>query len=760
MSPSAGGEGGAKSPAHPDLQPKCGNAPPGELAPAFPDRLALALIARDEEDLLPACLASVEGIVDEIVVVDTGSIDRTAEIARAAGARLLRLAWREDFAEARNAALGVVTADWILLLDADERLAPGAGAVLRASIADPDLDCGLLPLYDASRLDAGAEEILSGAARIGTPVLLPRLFRRTVDLAWEGRIHEMPKRWLAARVHRCRPLEAPILHLGAVPELQERRGKTNRNLRLLERACAEDPLDIRLRIYLSSERMMAGQVEAAWAVQEEVWRLETARREGASTQRSAMPSARLRLQLQHARGDLKGMRDTLAQLDRWVQADPDEGAARLLHPDLAWYHAVVLERHAQHAGAGRLRATLLEAARVGLDRLLQDGPAALPTPVLPGLWEQHGPLLLATVLVQLGRWEEVLALCGELCQVMPGDPRPPLLQAEALLGLGLQEAAVQVLDAAGELPHDDAAVLRAWRALAVGDPDGATRWVDSAVEHASTGFAALHRRDLLRALRATLRSVDGPAPVWVGGASRSGVGLLRAMLNGHPHLHATPEHGQLSKLLEQHDEWAERLDRQVRPGATAGPVLDEASRALRDGLWQRLEAEGLRVVESCAEETGCWENLARIYPRARFIHVLRDGRAVAASLVGRLPRAPTTGETEPGCANLGMAVRAWAEVVATTRQSGQAAPGRVLEVRYELLVLEPEATMRRVLAFLGEPWHPEVLAPGQRATTTEGNTGLPLDPGRIASWRHHLQAEDIELLDRMAGPALTLLGYD
>ena len=87
-------------------------------------RISLCLIARDEERFLPGCLASVSGVVDEIVLADTGSTDRTVEIARAAGATVVHHAWDEDFSAARNAALAAATGDWILLLDADERLAP------------------------------------------------------------------------------------------------------------------------------------------------------------------------------------------------------------------------------------------------------------------------------------------------------------------------------------------------------------------------------------------------------------------------------------------------------------------------------------------------------------------------------------------------------------------------------------------------------------------------------------------------------------
>ena len=61
-------------------------------------RLTLCVIARDEADMLPDCLASVEGIVDRVVVVDTGSTDATREIAVRCGARVVEHAWRDDFA--------------------------------------------------------------------------------------------------------------------------------------------------------------------------------------------------------------------------------------------------------------------------------------------------------------------------------------------------------------------------------------------------------------------------------------------------------------------------------------------------------------------------------------------------------------------------------------------------------------------------------------------------------------------------------------
>jgi glycosyltransferase involved in cell wall biosynthesis/thioredoxin-like negative regulator of GroEL len=100
--------------------------------------VTLCMIARNEERDLARCLGSVEGLVDEIVVVDTGSTDRTSMIATAMGARVVKYEWNDDFAEARNAGLSQARGAWILVLDADEVLSPDDAVVLRQQLLGPD----------------------------------------------------------------------------------------------------------------------------------------------------------------------------------------------------------------------------------------------------------------------------------------------------------------------------------------------------------------------------------------------------------------------------------------------------------------------------------------------------------------------------------------------------------------------------------------------------------------------------------------------
>ena len=102
-----------------------------QIGPRLPDKkgskkatLSLCMIVKNEEEHLAKCLKSVRPLVDEIIVVDTGSTDRTKEIAQAFGARLFEIPWSGDFAVARNHSLSKASGDWILILDADEVLSP------------------------------------------------------------------------------------------------------------------------------------------------------------------------------------------------------------------------------------------------------------------------------------------------------------------------------------------------------------------------------------------------------------------------------------------------------------------------------------------------------------------------------------------------------------------------------------------------------------------------------------------------------------
>src|SRR4051794_39069341 len=90
--------------------------------------VSLCMIVRDAEDSLPAALSSAWSYMDEVVVVDTGSADRTRTIAEGLGARVSDFPWCDDFSAARNHSLAQATGDWIFWMDADDVLPPESGA--------------------------------------------------------------------------------------------------------------------------------------------------------------------------------------------------------------------------------------------------------------------------------------------------------------------------------------------------------------------------------------------------------------------------------------------------------------------------------------------------------------------------------------------------------------------------------------------------------------------------------------------------------
>ncbi|MFH1706605.1 MAG: glycosyltransferase [Planctomycetota bacterium] len=104
-------------------------------APAPPPTLSVVVVARNEEALLPVCLDSVAGLTDDVVVVDTGSIDATPDVARGRGARLFARRWEHDFAQVRNFGLECATGDWVLVLNADEECLVDPARPLREMLA-------------------------------------------------------------------------------------------------------------------------------------------------------------------------------------------------------------------------------------------------------------------------------------------------------------------------------------------------------------------------------------------------------------------------------------------------------------------------------------------------------------------------------------------------------------------------------------------------------------------------------------------------
>jgi glycosyltransferase involved in cell wall biosynthesis len=235
--------------------------------------LTASLIVKNEEKILGDCLASLRGVADEVVIVDTGSTDRTREIAESAGACVYDFTWTGDFSAARNRALDLSSGKWILYIDADERVRPESVSNLRIELSDPGC--------------AGYEVLLY--PRPGhTPFRIMRLFRNDPSVRFRGIIHEniWPELYeYGARLGLGFGKSALTLdHKGYEGDLA---AKNARNLPMLLRALRQDPEHIYCWCHLATIRMDMKEPERA----REAWltALELVRKRAAHAPEDILP---------------------------------------------------------------------------------------------------------------------------------------------------------------------------------------------------------------------------------------------------------------------------------------------------------------------------------------------------------------------------------------------------------------------------------------------------------------------------------------
>jgi len=221
--------------------------------------LSLSMIVRDEAAQIEDCLRSVQGFADELVVVDTGSTDDTVARAQAMGARVEQIPWPGDFAPARNQALQWVQGDWVLVLDADERLRPEAWAPLRALMAQPDV-----LLINLLRHERGA--VQSPYSNVS------RLFRRHPAIRWSRAYHSMVDDSVAELLQRephWRIADCPepaLIHDGYRPELLAQGNKAERLRAAMEAELQQRPGDPYACAKLGSLEVAEGQLARGLAL--------------------------------------------------------------------------------------------------------------------------------------------------------------------------------------------------------------------------------------------------------------------------------------------------------------------------------------------------------------------------------------------------------------------------------------------------------------------------------------------------------------
>lgn len=224
-------------------------------------RLSQCMIVKNEESDIRRALSWGKGIVWEQIVVDTGSTDRTVEIAEEMGAKVYHFKWVDDFSAAKNYAIEQAKGDWIAFLDADEYFPPEEAKKLLPLLekVDKTLHYSILTSWMQVREDGG---ILFGGSQI-------RIFRRCPGLRYRGRIHEE----LAMKGQKTfRSVDASnelaIFHTGYDASIKKNQGKGERNARLLLMELEERPEDCNLMGYLGDAYSVMGE---GWEEEAKKW---------------------------------------------------------------------------------------------------------------------------------------------------------------------------------------------------------------------------------------------------------------------------------------------------------------------------------------------------------------------------------------------------------------------------------------------------------------------------------------------------------
>lgn len=227
-------------------------------------KVSLCMIVKDEEMFLDRCLSSVKDLVSEIIIVDTGSKDKSKDIAQKYGAQIYDLTWEDDFSKARNQSLIPAKGDWILLLDADE-----------------ELDVRDIPkfqtLMEDNRFDGYYFTLLNyfheGNESEYTTHYAFRFLRNTGDYYFTGNIHEqIDKKGSPLDPTRFALADITIFHHGYTDTIVKYKNKRNRNMPLLKKALEESPDNPFFLFNMGNEYMADGQYTEALTYYEKAYK--------------------------------------------------------------------------------------------------------------------------------------------------------------------------------------------------------------------------------------------------------------------------------------------------------------------------------------------------------------------------------------------------------------------------------------------------------------------------------------------------------
>jgi len=205
-------------------------------------------MARDEERCIARCISSVKDFVDEVVILDTGSGDDTAEIAASCGARIERFCWVDDFAVARNYGLAKIRTPWVITLDADEWLIAGESFIQEVK------NFKASTVYEVCMHMRPYDSPPTTTPSVTGTFFTPRVFPS--HLRYRGRIHE-------TLVHQLPVARAELLlgHDGYEPAQRER--KSDRNTKLIQYSLDQEPENPFLHYYFAKDLRLVLETNSA-----------------------------------------------------------------------------------------------------------------------------------------------------------------------------------------------------------------------------------------------------------------------------------------------------------------------------------------------------------------------------------------------------------------------------------------------------------------------------------------------------------------
>lgn len=221
-----------------------------------PVKLSLCMIVKDEEAVLVRCINSVRDLVDEIIIVDTGSNDSTKDIAENLGARVYDYTWDDNFSKARNFSLDQAGGEWVLVLDADEILVHGGREDFFQLLADNTVEGYFIRIVsflgEVSQVETGEDFVV-------------RLFRNKPGYRFQGAIHEQtgPAIIHHAGAESLKRAPLTIYHDGYLSAVIRKKDKIKRNSMIIGKALAENPANPFLLFSLGCEYYAAGDYKGA-----------------------------------------------------------------------------------------------------------------------------------------------------------------------------------------------------------------------------------------------------------------------------------------------------------------------------------------------------------------------------------------------------------------------------------------------------------------------------------------------------------------